>query len=79
MENTFMSAAPQLLNEGMQRGMQQGMQQGSARTVLRLLERRFGSLDAATTERVADATLEELETIAAGLLDAPTLSAVFGA
>jgi len=70
MEEHYMSTADQILN--------QGVQKGTARTVLQLLERRFGRLDAETSARVNDASLEELETIAARLLDAPTLAAVFG-
>lgn len=70
MERTHMSAAEQLLN--------QGMQQGTVRTVLQLLERRFGRLDPTIVARVRGATLEELDGITARLLTATTLEAVFG-
>lgn len=67
MAKHHMSTAQQLLNEGMQQGM--------ARTETRQLERRFGPLAPTTLARLNNATVEELEAIAARLLDAPTLDA----
>ena len=85
MEKHYMSTADQILRQGvaqgveqgMQRGVRQGMLQGTAQTVLRLLEHRFGPLDAATVARVRGATIEELDDITARILTASTLGAVF--
>lgn len=57
-----------LLNEGRQEGRQEGEQN----LLLRLLTRRFGPLDAATEQRVQQASLEELERWADNILDART-------
>ena len=72
-------------DEGMQQGIQQGMQQGiqegrvegERRVLERLLQRRFGTLSAEETERLTDASMEDLETWAENVLDAQTLDEVF--
>jgi predicted transposase YdaD len=48
-------AKEQGLQQGRQQGLQQGRQQGEAELVLRLLERRFGSLDSEVRQRIAAA------------------------
>lgn len=62
-----------LLNEGRQEGMQKGEQN----ILLRLLVRRFGPLDAATEQRLQQASSEELARWSDNILDAQTLDEVF--
>lgn len=50
-------------------GRQEGLQAGDANVTSRLLSRRCGPLDAATTARVAALPLEQLEALAEALLD----------
>ena len=83
-ENTAMTGlAERLRTEGIQKGMQQGMQQGMQKgeqTLLRKqLVRRFGPLNEKTEQRLQQATTDELEQWAENLLDAQSLSDVFGA
>lgn len=66
-----------LLNEGMQQGIQQGVQQGEQNLLQRQLARRFGPLDRQTTQRLQQASAQELECWADNILDAKTLSEVF--
>lgn len=62
-----------LLNEGMQKGRQEGEQN----LLLRQLTRRFGPLDAATEQRLQQASQEDLERWADNILEARTLDEVF--
>jgi len=55
--------------EGLQEGLQEGRQEGEVTITLRLLNRRCGPLDAATTARVQALPLERLEALAESLLD----------
>ncbi|MFO1076287.1 MAG: hypothetical protein U1E73_01010 [Planctomycetota bacterium] len=74
------------LQEGMREGIQEGIREGKdegriegkALSVLRLIERRFGSPDAATTARVRAADSETLDRWIDRVLDAPTLGAMLG-
>lgn len=67
--------------EGMQKGVEQGLEQGISqgevrgeRAMLeRLLTRRFGELDAATLERLDNASSEELEQWADNVIEAQSL------
>jgi len=66
------------IQEGIQEGMQKGMQKGEANTLVRLLERRFGAVPDAVRERVATASLEQLDTWLDAVVDAESLDEVFG-
>ncbi|MCV2218974.1 DUF4351 domain-containing protein [Thauera sp. Sel9] len=63
---------------GRQEGLEEGVQRGELAVLTRQLTRRFGPLDAATTVRLQQATLAELEQWAENILDAQTLEEVFG-
>jgi len=43
------------IDQGLQQGLQQGFLRGQAETLLRLLEARFGRIDAAARKRIASA------------------------
>jgi hypothetical protein len=61
------------------RGKADGERTGRAAALLQQLEVRFGTLDAATTERVQHASVEQLEQWVVAVLDARTLEDVFRA
>ena len=59
-------------------GLRERMRQEGVLAILsRLLERRFGPLDPAVTERLQKASATELERWADNILDASTLDEVF--
>jgi hypothetical protein len=63
---------------GIEKGLQQGLQQGEARTLLRQLERKFGSEVAqAHRMRIEAAELDQLETWLDRILSAETPEAIF--
>jgi predicted transposase YdaD len=62
---------------GHEDGMQQGMQQGEVTILLKLLERRFGSLPQWAREQLEKADSEALEAMGLRLLDAARLEDVF--
>ncbi len=62
---------------GMERGLEKGRQEGEARTLLRLLERRFGRVSDSVRTQVMAADLETLDLWFDRGFDAPTLDAVF--
>jgi len=80
-EKTIMSTAEKLVNQGIARGIEQGMEQGIARgriaTLVRLLERRFGTLPPQVVVRLHEATPAELDRITDRVLEAPSLAAIF--
>jgi len=49
------------LEQGMEKGLQKGRAEGSAAVLARQLNRRFGPLPTTVTERLAQATPEQLE------------------
>lgn len=53
----------------LQEGVRQGQQLGEATLVIRLLERRFGSVDTTTLEQIRSLPSEVLEQLAVALLD----------
>lgn len=63
--------------EGLQQGRQEGRKEGEQSFLQRLLIRRFGPLDAATQQRLQQASSAELERWADNILDARTLDEVF--
>ena len=66
------------VQQGLQQGVQQGVQQGEARLLAKQLERRFGLLPQAVTDRLTAASEAELETWGEAVLSAPSLDAIFG-
>ncbi len=84
-DQTMASLTERLRAEGMEKGIEQGMAQGMAqgvaqgeRAVLsRLLQRRFGQLDAQTVNRLEAANQQQLELWAERILDADSLADVF--
>ncbi len=81
-EDRIMSiAAEQWKAEGMTlgkaEGLREGLREGQAKTLLRLLGRRFGSVPEAIQQRVSAASIEALDQWLDRVLDAPTLDAVF--
>jgi len=65
------------IEQGLEQGLQKGRAEGSAAVLARLLNRRFGPLPTTLTERLAQATPEQLELWAERVLDAPSLDEVF--
>jgi len=65
------------IQQGVQQGVQQGMVQGERTALIRLLQRRFGELDAGTEERISNAGVEQLNQWLNNVLDARTLDEVF--
>ena len=66
------------VQQGVQQGMQQGMQQGESLLLQRQLIRRFGLLSETVKVRLAQASLEQLESWGDRVLDAKSLDEVFG-
>jgi len=64
-----MSWREQALQEGLQQGLQQGKQEGMLSVIIHQIERRFGSLDAGTRERIVVLTPDQLESLGDALLD----------
>ena len=60
-----------------QRYRDEGRVEGERRVLERQLQRRFGALSAKNTERLTEASMEDLETWAENVLDAQTLDDVF--
>ncbi len=58
-------------------GRVEGRVEGERRVLERQLQRRFGALSAKNTERLTEASMEDLETWAENVLDAKTLDDVF--
>ncbi|ABK45356.1 conserved hypothetical protein [Magnetococcus marinus MC-1] len=63
--------------EGRREGRQEGRQEGESSLLLRLLHRRFGDVPSWAELKVANATIDELETWGEQIFDAETLEAVF--
>ena len=66
------------IEKGMQAGIQQGMQAGEALALQKLLTKRFGAIPSETVGRITTASSEQLDAWLDLVLDAPSLSAVFG-
>ena len=67
------------LEKGIEKGIEQGIQQGQVRVLARQLTHRFGALPVWVTERLSNATIDELESWAEAVLSADTITAVFSA
>jgi len=66
------------MQAGVQQGMQAGIQQGEALALQKLLTKRFGAIPSDTVGKIATASSEQLDAWLDLVLDAPSLSAVFG-
>ncbi len=64
------------IQEGREVGREEGRKEGTASVTVRLLSRKFGSLDHAVEERVRQLPLEQLELLGDELLDLPSESAL---
>ena len=65
------------IGQGIAQGIEKGRVEGELAVLTRLLTRRFGTLDAATTQRLQQATTADLERWADNILDAHSLEEVF--
>ncbi|MBF0145042.1 MAG: DUF4351 domain-containing protein [Magnetococcales bacterium] len=62
---------------GLRDGLRDGEKKGKAEMLTRQLHRRFGTLPEWANQKIADADLSSLEAWSLGLLDAPSLDAIF--
>ena len=62
--------------EGEQKGRQEGRQEGEAQVLLRLLERRFGSVPDTVRDRIASADVADLDQWIMRVLDAGSIEDV---
>ena len=77
-ESTTMTGfAQRYRDEGRDEGRVEGRVEGERRVLERQLQRRFGALSAENTERLTEASMEDLETWAENVLDAQTIDDVF--
>ena len=53
----------------LQKGEQRGEQKGEQRTIIRLLNRRFGEIDSSLIDKIRMLTIEQLDNLADALLD----------
>jgi hypothetical protein len=63
--------------EGWEEGRQEGMQQGEAKTLLKILEKRFGQVPAAVIKQMQAADTSQLEAWIDASLDAASLQEIF--
>jgi len=63
-----------IINEGIQQGLQQGEQRGEASLIIRILSRRFGTVEEARQERIRQLSVPQLEELGESLLDFSSLS-----
>jgi flagellar biosynthesis/type III secretory pathway protein FliH len=69
-ESGFMqSFAEAWIEEGIEKGIEKGQQQGAASLALRLLQRRFGILEADIQQRIRILPLDRLEQLVDTVLD----------
>jgi len=64
--------------KGLAEGRVKGLAEGEGKSLMRLLERRFGTLSPDVRERIAAANLDQLDRWLDLALDADSLGAVFG-
>jgi flagellar biosynthesis/type III secretory pathway protein FliH len=83
LEQPMASAAEQLIQRGKREGRQEGLETGRLQalrqTLAQLLRSRFGRLDAATEERIANAAAQALDRWLARILTAKNVEDVFAA
>ena len=78
-ESVLGSMMEKLKAEGRVEGRAEGRVEGEAKSLTRLLERRFGPLPAAIKSRVDRADLKQLDAWVDRVLDVKSLDAMFGA
>jgi len=80
-KDAIMTAGKRLIEQGRQQGVEQGIEQGRQRfqeLLLRLLRQRFGKeVDTRVEQRVATASVEQIEGWSARVLSAARLAEVF--
>jgi hypothetical protein len=77
-KDAIVTAGQQLIEQGIQRGRQEGRQQGFQELLLRLLRQRFGDeVDPHVEQRIATASVEQIETWSVRVLSAATLAELF--
>jgi hypothetical protein len=59
----------QAVQEGIEQGIEQGIRQGEIHLVLRLLNRRLGTISPDSQQKIAQLSVEDLETLGLALLD----------
>lgn len=77
-EQGMLQGMKQGIQQGMQQGMQQGVQLGEKAVLLIQLQRKFGALAPQYLQQLDEANAEELLEMANTVLDAKTLTEVFG-
>ena len=65
------------IKEGKAAGIEEGLAEGEAKSLTRLLERRFGPLPSDVHERIAGAGIDQVEQWFDTAIDAPDLASVF--
>lgn len=76
-KDAIMTAGQRLIEQGRQQGIEQGRQQGVQGVLLRLLRQRFGdAVNAQVEQRIATASLEQVEAWTGRVLSAATLAEV---
>src|SRR5699024_5399665 len=78
MQQGIQQGMQQGMQEGMQQGLQQGLQQGQTELLMRQLTHRFGPLPVEVRQRLAQASVEDIDTWADRVLDADSLDQVLG-
>jgi hypothetical protein len=81
-QDTIMAAGQQIFEQGREKGIEQGRQLGRQESVqgmlLRLLRQRFGdAVNADVEQRIATASVEQIEAWSARVLSAATLAELF--
>ena len=77
-KEAVVTTGQQLIEQGREQGIQQGIQQGSQRVLLPLLRQRFGDeVDSQVEQRIAGASVEQIDTWTTRLLSAATLAEIF--
>jgi len=78
-KDAIMTAGQRLIEQGRQQGIEQGRQQGIQGMLLRQLRQRFGdAVNAQVEQRIATASLEQVEAWTGRVLSAATLPEVIG-
>ena len=78
-ENAFFKWAEERgMAQGVTQGMAQGVAQGESKTLMKILERRFGHIPEGIRAKVASADTSTLDTWVDRVIDAESLDAVFG-
>ena len=68
-EEIMTQAYREILQQGIQQGIQQGGQQQTSKIAVRLLEKRFGAIDADSAQQIQQLSLEKAEQLSEDLLD----------